>query len=233
MQFDNLGLVVAPVRWYFAPPGALPMPFNTPFGTSNWLVSGTEPDPGPGELLTTDRAWNNGATPSWAVGTGKYCGPDDWWQNGSPPDAPPVILDPTGQPTCCISRLVDTEPVAYKWRAKTFGCAPWNSHLVPAGVQVFNLTTSTAWTLDVNTTSSLRARDPAHTSNFVSAASLGSCQGFTGMSATITFTFGGTPQTGALKLLSWNPVNGRSVWQVPTTFFLYGGQYFAITRPLS
>lgn len=233
MQFDDAGLLTARVRWYRAPPNAVYLPFPHLFGSNRWQPALFTDQQGPGEVPETNPTYDKGATPSWATGSGRFCGSQDWWQNGTPSNAPPVVLGPDGQPSCCVSSYIDLEPVRYKWRAKTFGCMPWRAFGPPAGVAVRNLTTSTTWTLDVNTTTALRARDPAHTSNFVSAAALGSCQGFDGTSASITFTFGGLPQTGNLKLLSWNPVNGRSVWQVPTTFQIYGGQFFAITRPLS
>lgn len=101
MQWDQAGVLVTPVRWYFVPPGTPPLPFPHLYGSSNWDTDGVI-DLGPGERWDSLRPYSKGAPPGPQLTTGEFCGSLDWWQNGVPSDAPLLPTNLLGQPDCCI-----------------------------------------------------------------------------------------------------------------------------------
>jgi hypothetical protein len=100
MQFDADGTMIRPVRWYFCREGALPLPYSHLYGSANWLTVPRQ-NTGIGERWDSPRAYNNGQAPVGASGQTGPCGPQDWWENGVPPDAPPLPLDTQLLGTCC------------------------------------------------------------------------------------------------------------------------------------
>lgn len=90
------------VRWYRCKPGALPLPFSTPFRSLN----NVEPDLADvqqelGEQLGAPRVWVDGSYGGTATGQG-YCGTADQWHDGQPlPPDVPVERDSAGTPLCC------------------------------------------------------------------------------------------------------------------------------------
>lgn len=75
--------LIATVRWYWAPPGALPLPTETAFGSTVWETPDRDyPQPDLGEIDLT-RTWNNGAAPMGITGT-ETPTPLDWYVNGVP-----------------------------------------------------------------------------------------------------------------------------------------------------
>lgn len=101
MVFDQAGTIVVPVTWYWCEPTATPLPFGSGlFGSRNWDKTGFEPL-GPGDDRMSPVTYSKGELPFSAPGNGSWCGPDDWWLNGVPSDAPPITFDPWGVPECC------------------------------------------------------------------------------------------------------------------------------------
>src|SRR5438132_3395501 len=89
--------LIATVRWYWAPPGALPLPGETAFGSSVWETPDREyPQPDLGEIDLA-RTWNKGATPPGVTGQGTPT-PLSWYVDGVPASVtasypnPPCVL---------------------------------------------------------------------------------------------------------------------------------------------
>jgi hypothetical protein len=101
MQWDEAGVLVTPVRWYFVPPGTPPLPFPHLYGSSNWDTDGVI-DLGPGERWDSLRPYSKGQLPGPQPPAGEFCGSLDWWQNGCPSDAPLLPTNLLGQADCCI-----------------------------------------------------------------------------------------------------------------------------------
>jgi hypothetical protein len=112
MQFDQAGELVTRVRWYFCPDGAEPLPWPTLFASSNWNWN-SRIRLGPGELWHSVRTYSKGQLPGPYTGKGGVCGPAEWWQNGVPSDAPPLIYDSDNVPPCCQKAPPPCQP----WRS--------------------------------------------------------------------------------------------------------------------
>jgi microcystin-dependent protein len=77
--------LIVPVRWYFCPDGALPLPTETAFGSSVWETVDREyPQPGLGEV-SLQRTWDKGIPPPGVTGRSTPT-PLDWFVNGLPAD---------------------------------------------------------------------------------------------------------------------------------------------------
>lgn len=116
MNFDNAGLVKAKVRWYACEDGAEDFPTPHLFcsiRTWNWhglMLAG------PGEDLPGGVNWNSSAPPGFFPGTGPFCGPYQWFKDGCPSDAPPLVIGDDGTPLCC------RQPPCQPWyEASIFG----------------------------------------------------------------------------------------------------------------
>lgn len=77
--------IIATVRWYFCPDGALVPQTNSAFGSMVWENLDHEfPDPGLGEVNLT-RTWDPGVAPPGVTGQGTPT-PLDWFDDGVPAD---------------------------------------------------------------------------------------------------------------------------------------------------
>jgi hypothetical protein len=101
MQFDQAGQIVKRVRWFFTAPGAKVFPVPSTFCSSNYELDRERPL-GPGEVWNSTRPFSDGATPAGLTGQGSFCGPLDWFVNGTPSDAAPLNLV-NGVPRCCVT----------------------------------------------------------------------------------------------------------------------------------
>lgn len=102
MYFDNAKTLASDVIWYKAPDGAKPLPFPSLFGsetsdTYHWWC------PGAGEDDSSRSSYYNGKIPGPFKGR-SYCGPQQWWTNGCPSDAPRLSRNAAGLPSCCFGR---------------------------------------------------------------------------------------------------------------------------------
>jgi microcystin-dependent protein len=92
--------LIVPVRWYFAPPGAQPLPTETAFGSSVWETNDREyPQPGLGEISLA-KTWDKGLAPPAVTGLSTTT-PLDWFVNGIPAE---VVYPP---PNAGVSVLID------------------------------------------------------------------------------------------------------------------------------
>lgn len=77
------------IEWYFAPDGALPLPFTSAVMSDNWLpeeeVEAKALGTTLGEVPGHSRPWRAGAAPASVTGQAP-CGLPDWWANGTPAD---------------------------------------------------------------------------------------------------------------------------------------------------
>lgn len=74
---------VSVIRWYFAPPGALPLPFQSKITSLNWIDASERTGDGIGEVPGAPRQWSNGKTPAEVTGKSP-CGDPSWFVDGSP-----------------------------------------------------------------------------------------------------------------------------------------------------
>ena len=75
--------IIATVRWYFCPPGAIVPQVDSAFGSMVWENLDHEfPDPGLGEVNLT-RTWDPGVAPPGVTGQGTPT-PLDWFDDGVP-----------------------------------------------------------------------------------------------------------------------------------------------------
>ncbi len=101
MAFDQKGELVARIRMYWADPGAKMFPDYHLFGADLDFMPHQLDALGPGEIARQFRTYYDGAMPGYFPGTGNFCGPLDWWQNGVPSDAPRLPYSDNGIPACC------------------------------------------------------------------------------------------------------------------------------------
>lgn len=100
MQFDQAGTIIRRIRYYFAPSGADVFDGPHYFVSDNYNRSGRI-FLGPGERWDAVRTYTKGFPGAPFSGTGSFCGPADWWQNGAPSDAPDLMPGEFGIPVCC------------------------------------------------------------------------------------------------------------------------------------
>lgn len=111
MYFDNARTVAGEVDWFFSPPGAEFFPFPIIYTSETW-------DPvhwfceGAGEDYATGSSYLPGTMPFPFKGK-SFCGPEDWWRNGCPSNAPPVTRLLNGLPTCCLGNVHGAYSIAH------------------------------------------------------------------------------------------------------------------------
>jgi hypothetical protein len=122
MRFRVDPELILPVRWYFCPPGALPLGAETAFGSMVWENTDREyPQPGLGEVSLT-RTWDAGKAPPNVTGLSTPT-PLDWLRDGLPADAvwpppngeSPVLIDWREEASCVAGQaalLTDQGAVA-------------------------------------------------------------------------------------------------------------------------
>lgn len=101
MQFDAAGAYIVPVQWYAAADGA--KTFRTPHlyvSTRTW-GDHKLPTLGIGERWDSVPMWSSSAPPGYFPGNGDFCGPYEWFRDGCPSDAPPLVIGAAGTPPCC------------------------------------------------------------------------------------------------------------------------------------
>lgn len=229
MQFDEAGLVVVPIRWYFAASTAEPLASSHLFGSSNWqkLDIGAV---GPGERWDSVRTYDKGENPYAIPGTTGPCGPADWFANGVPSDAPPLDLDFRGVPICCHVPVIQPGEVGIRVGPQWAPCQPW--HIFGPPVRVFKrLSTGETWIATLNTTVQWSGHGVVHTTEIVNVQPGGiGCQGFnlTKPIAMITPSTGGTVH---LTLLSYDPATFTGTWQMGANSIRYAGERFTWRNP--
>lgn len=88
--------LLATIRWYWAPPGALPLPTPTAFGSMVWDTDWFSDDLGDLGETSLTRTWDRGAAPFGVTGQGTPT-PLGWFLTGVPSD---VDVGASTWPTC-------------------------------------------------------------------------------------------------------------------------------------
>jgi len=99
MAWDSPQANTGMVRWFRADPAAKVIPFPTRFASGNW----TDPEqdwPGAGEIHGEPRPYDKGSRDPDLTGQ-RRCGPDAWFRDGAPTDAPAVARNWKGIAECC------------------------------------------------------------------------------------------------------------------------------------
>lgn len=99
MFFDAAQTIRAKVRYYFALPTAKPLPFPSRFVSQHWDTVHWK-TVGPGEDVSVNTSYDKGKPPAKLTGD-HWCGPVDWWRNGAPSNAPPLVRNIFGVAECC------------------------------------------------------------------------------------------------------------------------------------
>jgi hypothetical protein len=215
MQFDEAGLVVAPVTYFFAGDDATPLPFHTPFAPRNvWAPNGWLSLP-PGEQVDSDTPWSNGEMPGFFPGNGSFCGPRDWWENGVPSDAPPLDYGTSGVPPCCPQQP----------------CQPWRV-FVPTGTTFVRLLNGESWLQFTNTSGQWRARGITFPTDSVNAVNdhVHPCSGFDGTILQMHVVTSTVNQILPMTLQSFDPTTLTGIWKVDPAQFRYANELFAFHR---
>lgn len=231
MQFDQAGLVVAPVTYYFAPPGAKFFPVPHAFCSANW-VENSLAGPGVGELPTSARTYSNGALPAPFTGQGPPCAPLDWWTNGVPSDAPPLTYDDRGLPTCCQIPVTVEDTQAVTAGCGYQLCNSWNLTTTPTRT-LTRLSNGEVWVTVVST----NVEEIWHGVQFPgdlmeTSTGSGNCNGYGNV--TLQMRQNARFPTGVytLRLISYDLATTTGLWQVLPTAMYYSGEYFTLKSPL-
>lgn len=230
MQFDQAGTLIVPVRFYFAPSTAKPIDGPHLFGT-DYFIPHTNVGLGPGLRWDSQSVYDKGAPPPGIDGTHEPCGPADWWINGVPSDAPPLIVDGLGRSICCGPSNSFTDTLGIAVGIENTVCQPWHVFGPPTR-SLRDLTSGVNWVPTINTTNQYFAHDPGattHTLNFTHGIQV--CLGFDKTNPVTLVQGAGHPNV-TLTLLSWNPVNGAGYYQVPPGTFFYSGHIFRFINPV-
>jgi hypothetical protein len=212
MQFDVAGEIIVPVRWYYCQDGAAWFPQPTLFTSPAFWGDGVELL-GPGPYWGAKPVYNNGAAPFYAPGTGSFCGPLDWWRNGTPSNAPPIEYSAAGVPVCC------PQPP----------CVPFC--YLGGMLRYFMSTASGAvpWTLVTSTTEEYVVVNPsdANTSMHANWNPTHPCQGGAGLTTPYLLQNpGGHIREGVL--VAYDQPSQVSTWIFPTATAPYNNQSFVL-----
>jgi len=215
MQFDQAGEIIVPVTWYFAAPGAKQLPAQHPFGSQHTWALGRLPTLGLGERWDSLTPYYNGAQPFYAPGSGSFCGPLDWFENGCPSDAPPINYSDAGVPVCC------PQPPCQPW-------AQTGSH--PIGLAVAG--GPTGWTVDASQVGSVVWLDSTAT-NVLQAIELDSTLCFNQLPTELGFTdyLGNIADLNCIAYVG-DATGGVGTWTLPSTYTgPYVGMVVTLTMP--
>lgn len=113
MFFDKNQTLSAMVKWYWAPEGSKPLPFPHKFTSETWDTVHWFTD-GIGEDPLSEPLYYSGASPGPFKGK-SFCGPEEWWRNGCPSDAPPLPKNADGLPACCFGRGAYSSAFSDAW----------------------------------------------------------------------------------------------------------------------
>lgn len=104
-----------PVQWYWSAPGALDLPFPTPFVSRNYVEKGIWPDIG--EVEEAPRPYRKGDFPIPVPGTGLPCGPVPTFEDGYPgPNPPGLNRNDFGLAFCCGDQTdLNGQPLFLFW----------------------------------------------------------------------------------------------------------------------
>lgn len=97
-------------RWHWCQPNALALPIPHLYGSVNWDDDTTDVE---SIILgeTGRGAWYSGESDPRFTGR-RYCGPPDWWLNGSPLSAEGTpLVDESGYPPCCGPKPAGVDPM--------------------------------------------------------------------------------------------------------------------------
>jgi hypothetical protein len=119
MQIGTDPTQQAPVTWQWCQPGALDLPYATPFRSRDWNRWETWPELGEVQYATRDYLIPQES--SQQPGTAGPCGSADVWENGYqgtiPPDFP---LNGFGDAACCGGLLDYPGRPTFGWQAQPF-----------------------------------------------------------------------------------------------------------------
>lgn len=244
MQFDEAGLIVGKVKWYWCAPGAKILPVANSFSSDNWTPVNNS-TLGLGEVWNSPRSWRNGSLRVVPPGDGHICGGDiSWFTEGCPSDAPPIPRTADGLAACCLTGGLLLGG-SYKLR---FGgglllsgsndaappvatCQPWDAAGV-ASATLFRVSTGTFWTLAFSSPTQVIFYDPLTTPGTFGAV-------FNNAGGICT---GGMPKTGgtvnhfgiisfATAFVSYNSSTHIGVWHTGTTISIYPNETFNLFLP--
>jgi len=240
MQFDEAGLIVHKVRWYWCEPGAKLFPGRNSFSSDNWSPINNS-TLGLGEVWNSPRPWSNGSlSVPPPPGDGHVCGDLSWFSEGCPSDAPPLPRSPSGLATCCSTGGIVISG-GYKY---LFGgglalggdyiytpppaCQPYN----PAHYSSTTFTQQTGsllWHQFGSGPTNIFAYDPAFgvlgPSSVVISSNGVICS--SSLQGTVVFYYYTTTGfVGAMTLQSYNSTTHVGTYKMPATSPNYAGQLF-------
>jgi hypothetical protein len=216
MQFDEAGLLVRGIKWFEAAPGAGYFPVQHLFGQGREWAEHQLEELGPGERWDSPHVYSKGATVPFLSGSGAFCGPQSWWEDGVPSDAPPVVIT-DGIPACC-GQLT---------------CMPWNDGFSPGIRSATNESSGMAWTTDSDIATNYSAFDPSNPNAFVAFAREVSVPCGMYLKTSAILELFSPPHTYTLALIGYNATTQIGRWQAPATAVEYPSQVWDFYSPLA
>jgi hypothetical protein len=110
MWWDDAQTVGSYVRWYFVDGNDF-IPFPHRYCSEIWDRVHWFNDQA-GEADDLPQPYDKGAPPVPAPPGVHVCGPEEWWRDGAPSDAPPLAIAAGVQP-CCVAGLVGPYDLSY------------------------------------------------------------------------------------------------------------------------
>jgi hypothetical protein len=216
MQFDQAGTIVVPVQWFFTDPDAKVFPGFHLFGPDRDIWEHQLPALGPGEPWNAVRSYEKGEMPAYLKGNGGFCGAEDWWENGVPSDAPPLMYNARGVPGCC-----PPEP-----------CQPWHQFGPPTRVWK-RVLTGEVWTTVLNAPGGYQASTHfGHGALMEAQHTIDPCGLYFFTSITVNITVPPFVQTVTPVLVSYDPGSTTGTWQFPVNPYGYSGEFFTFKNPV-